>query len=69
MRQSIRLIIDGMHCERCVQSVSALLLAVPGALEVEVTLDPGAALVSFESTLCSLNTLRRAIENAGFDVR
>ncbi len=69
MRQSIRLMIDGMHCERCVQSVSALLLAVPGALEVEVTLDPGGALVSYDATLCSLDALRRAIENAGFDVR
>ena len=69
MRQSIRLIVDGMHCDRCVQSVRTLLQAVPGVLEVDVTLDPGAAVVAYDLSLCPPDALRRAIENAGFDVR
>lgn len=69
MRQSIRLIVEGMHCERCVHSVSTLLQALPGVLEVGVTLEPGAAVVAYDSSLCAPDALRRAIENAGFDVR
>ena len=69
MRESIKLGIDGMHCQRCVDSVCAVLRPLPGVLAVDVKLDPGVAQIEFDATLCSEAALRLAIENAGFDVR
>ncbi len=40
--------IDGMTCQNCVRHATEALLAVPGVTAAEVTLDPGAALVTHE---------------------
>ena len=69
MRESIKLGLDGMHCQRCVDNVCAALRALPGVLAVDVMLDHGVAQIDFDARLCTETALRLAIENAGFDVR
>ncbi|HNC52662.1 MAG TPA: heavy-metal-associated domain-containing protein [Accumulibacter sp.] len=57
----------GMNCQRCVQSVTSALEALPGVEEVIVSLATGVASVACDSTQVSAADLRRAIEDAGFD--
>lgn len=60
--------IEGMTCGGCVASVKRALQAVPGVNEVEVTLTPGQAIVSFAEEQVGEQELRQAVEDAGFDV-
>ena len=45
---SARLDVYGMHCERCVDSVTRALQAVPGVRRVQVVLPPGEDLAAAE---------------------
>jgi copper chaperone len=63
----ITLRVDGMSCGGCVRNVTGVLKALPGVLEAEVMLDEAEAQVSFDPTLISVEQLRRAIIDAGFD--
>ena len=58
----------GMSCQRCVQSVTGALEALPGVERVEVSLATGIANVSCDADRVSVADLRRAVEDAGFDV-
>ena len=69
MRETISLSIEGMRCERCVESIKNVLRPIPGVLAVRVTLDPACAEIEFDTLQCAIAQLRAAIENAGFDVR
>lgn len=44
----IKLKITGMTCEHCVRAVTKALKDVPGVTDVEVTLQPGSAVVHGE---------------------
>jgi copper chaperone len=57
-------IIDGMSCGGCVNSLTRVLKTVPGIepLEVEV----GKASVRLDSDQASTDTVRAAVERAGF---
>ncbi len=68
MVESIKLNVQGMTCGGCVASVTRVLKAVPGVSEVAVTLQPGAANVTFDPARTQTTALRAAIEDAGFDV-
>jgi copper ion binding protein len=60
--------VKGMTCQGCVASVTRVLKAVPGVREVQVTLDPGTATVSYDASRASIPALKSAIEDAGYDV-
>jgi copper chaperone len=45
-----------------------VLKAVPGVREVQVTLEPGTATVSYDASRASIPALKSAIEDAGYDV-
>lgn len=60
--------IGGMTCGGCVASVKKALQAVPGVVDVAVTLAPGSAQVQYEEGQTSEADLRAAIEDAGYDV-
>ena len=66
--ENITLNVKGMTCGGCVASVTRVLKAVPGVSEVAVTLQPGAASVTFDPVRTQAPALRAAIEGAGFDV-
>ncbi len=66
--ETVTMNVKGMTCGGCVASVTRVLRAVPGVTEVAVTLDPGAAKVSFDPARAAIPALRAAIEDAGFDV-
>ena len=56
-----------MTCGGCVASVTRALKAVPGVQDVEVTLTPARALVTFDESQVDEGQLKTAIEDAGFD--
>jgi copper chaperone len=60
--------VEGMTCQGCVASVTRVLKALPGVHDVEVTLDPGRATVSYDASRASVPALKAAIEDAGYDV-
>jgi len=66
--ETITLNVQGMTCGGCVASVTRVLKAVPGVTDVSVTLQPGAARVSFDPARTGAAALRTAIEDAGYDV-
>ena len=68
LMQNTILTIAGMTCGGCVNSVTRVLTALPGVSEVEVTLLPSQAKVSFDSNQVSVETLSKAIVDAGFTV-
>jgi copper chaperone len=66
--ETITLNVNGMTCGGCVASVTRVLKAVPGVGDVAVTRDPGAATVAFDPATTNASALRKAIEDAGYDV-
>ena len=61
--------VDGMTCAGCVRSVTNVLQALPGVETAVVSLEQGQATVSFDAEQISVESLRRAIEDAGYETR
>lgn len=66
--EKVTLNVQGMTCQGCVNSVTRVLKATPGVQEVNVTLQPGRADVSFDPARTDAAALRSAIEDAGYAV-
>jgi copper chaperone len=66
--ETVTMNVKGMSCGGCVASVTRVLKAVPGVTDVAVTLNPGAAKVTFDPDRTAEPALRTAIEDAGYDV-
>lgn len=49
-------------------SVTRVLKALPGVHDVTVTLAPGSATVAYDTAHVDLPALRKAVEDAGYDV-
>ena len=60
--------ITGMSCQKCVQSITGVLQALPGVEQVEVSLEAGQANLAYDPAQASVDSFRDAIEGAGFDV-
>ena len=58
----------GMTCQGCVNSVTRVLQSVPGVGKVAVSLDQGEAKLDYDPAKSGLANLRKAVEDAGFDV-
>ena len=56
-----------MTCQGCVKSVTRSLQGVAGVREVEVSLDEGAARVTYDPGLTGIRELKHAVERAGFE--
>jgi copper chaperone len=67
--ESITIPIEGMTCGGCVANVERVLKAIDGVQRVNVSLDPGQAVVEFVPGRVDAANLRSAIEDAGYDVR
>jgi copper chaperone len=66
--ETVRLNVQGMTCGGCVASVTRVLKSTPGVSDAQVTLQPGAATVTFDPARVQVRDLAAAIEGAGFDV-
>ncbi len=67
MSKEIHLSIDGMMCAHCSGRVTKALEAIPGATHVEVTLNPGKAVIKGGNEL-SLEAAEKAVVDAGYTV-
>jgi Cu+-exporting ATPase len=65
---TIDLPITGMTCANCVQNVERALRKVDGVLRADVNLASERASVEYVPSVVSLETLKRAIEDAGYGV-
>lgn len=62
---SVAIMVGGMHCRNCVNSVTKKLSAMPGVTKVDVALDKGEAVVTGNNL--DRRALMDAIEELGFD--
>ena len=60
--------VGGMSCQRCVATVSGVLQSLAGVDAVEVSLVPGQATITYDAQKVTVERLRTAIEDAGFDL-
>jgi copper chaperone len=61
------LVVKGMTCTGCVNAVTKALKALDGVVEAIVDLEGQKATVTFDPAKVSVNRLREAIEEAGYD--
>lgn len=59
--------VEGMSCGGCVKNVSGVLQALAGVEAVQVSLETASATVRHDPAKVSVEALRAAVEDAGFD--
>jgi copper chaperone len=59
--------VGGMSCGGCVKSVTNVLQALPGVAKAEVSLEQGEARIDYEAGRVSLDDMKRAVVEAGFE--
>jgi len=64
MSNEIKLNITGMTCGHCVAHTKKALEAVPGVMEADVSLEPGAAVVKGDADAAALVA---AVKEAGYE--
>lgn len=60
--------VTGMSCEHCVKAVRSAVDSLPGLANVSVDLEGGKVSFDFDPALSSLETVRAAIVDAGYEV-
>jgi mercuric ion binding protein len=65
-KERVALAITGMTCAHCVAAVKKALAAVPGVMEVEVTLSPPRAVVSCDLSRTTVEMLTKATAEEGY---
>lgn len=63
--KTVKLSVEGMHCDGCVSRVEAALGQVPGAEDVDVSLDDGAAEIRAADSAAG-EAFVDAVEEAGY---
>ncbi|BDG47163.1 MULTISPECIES: copper chaperone CopZ [Parageobacillus] len=61
--------VQGMTCNHCKMAVTNALQELEGVSRVEVHLDKGTVDVDYDETKVSLDQLKEAIEEQGYDVK
>jgi len=61
--------VSGMSCEHCVKAVNNALSAIPGVTNITVSLKDGTASFSHDSTRSSLDAVKAAIIEEGYEVQ
>jgi len=61
------LIVDGMHCQKCIARITEALKSVDGVKRISIDLDSKAVSV-ISKTEIPLDTLKSVIEKLGFTV-
>ena len=65
--ETVTIKIAGMTCGGCVASVQRVVKTVPGVQSVDVSLETGEAVVTYDGAKTSPAAFKTAIEVAGFD--
>jgi len=60
--------VEGMTCQHCEKSVHDALANLDGVNTVEIDLDSGQVDVTFDEAAVSVEALKEAIDNQGYDV-
>lgn len=60
--------VEGMSCSHCENAVKGALNELNGVSDVEVSLKDKTVTVKYDSDLVSEESLKEAIEDAGYDV-
>jgi len=68
-KQQATLRVEGMHCAACVGRVEQALKKLPGVGDARVNLSTHEARVDFDDQKLNLETIRKAITDAGFEPR
>ena len=66
--KKIVLNVEGMSCAHCVSAVEGAVKNLSGVETVKVSLDNKSATVDFDETKLSVDNIKEAIEDQGFDV-
>ncbi len=62
------LIITGMTCQMCVKHVTRALEDLKGVSEVQVELEPGTAVVTYDSNTVGMQAFENAVSEAGYQI-
>lgn len=66
--ENVTLNVKGMSCGHCVKSVEGSVGALDGVNEVKVNLDAGQVDVSFDNGKVTVDKIKEAIDDQGYDV-
>ena len=66
--KTVRLVIQGMHCEGCAHIVQNALQRIDGVQASTVSYRDGTAQVMFDSNLVNRDQLAGAVRKAGYEV-
>lgn len=61
--------VEGMTCEKCVDSVHGAVVGMDGVNTVSVALENNQATVTFDDSKTSAEAIATAIDDAGFDAK
>ncbi len=67
--KSVRLKIDGMHCEGCANTIEALLTQHSGVKSARVSFAAGHGQVLYDPTVTDAAQVAKAVKDAGFRVQ
>ena len=67
--QTLKLMIDGMHCQGCAQTLQAVLKRAPGVREARVSFEDRVAEVLVDGPQPGAADLVTVIEQAGFEAK
>jgi copper chaperone len=60
--------VEGMSCEHCVKAVTDAVVALPSVSDVSVDMEGGTASLTYDSSETSLDAIKEAIEDQGYDI-
>lgn len=60
--------VEGMSCQNCVKAIETNVGELAGIFTIQVNLDEKNVSVEFDEATISLNQIKEAIEDQGFDV-
>ena len=68
MSKKVVLNVEGMSCQHCVKAVTSAVAALDGVSAVDVSLEGKTASVEYDESVVSLESIKDAIEEEGYDV-
>ena len=66
--EKVTFTVKGMTCMGCVGSVKKVLQPIPGVSGVEITLENGAVVISYDPAKAGVAQFRDTINDAGYEV-
>jgi len=60
--------VEGMSCSHCVKAVTDAVMALNGVDRVDVSLEKKTAAVEYDAEKVSLESIKKAIEEEGYEV-